>query len=170
MAKLKPLPMPVEPILHSRHMQCAAGPVHRAIITIACHYWAAGAPIEGLPEETARQVSRIASGHWNAIKSPVMAALGDILPELATRHAALKASRDSFRAILSVNGAKGRAIALARRKSQKEAVSGNNASPGRVALKTPQIAARHENPRACMSPQDLAALPTDHIEARFCDK
>lgn len=171
MAKLKPLPMPIETVLHSKHLQCAAGPVHRAVITVSCHYWAAGAPLEGLPEETARQVARIPSGHWNAIKSTVMAALADILPELATRYAAHLATRNAMRAMLSENGKKGRAISLARRKALNASHPGNNESSGRMPLKTPQIATRHVNPRACMTPQDLAALPRDsEATARFCDK
>jgi len=171
MAKLKPIPMPVETVLHSRHLQCAAGPVHRAVITIACHYWAAGAPLEGLSEETARQVARIPSGHWNAIRATVTAALADILPELATRHAGQVATRDAMRAMLSMNGAKGRAVSLARRKALNAAPNGNNGDSGRVALKTPHLAARYDNPAACMSAQELAALPTENVEsARFCDK
>jgi len=168
MAKLKPIPMPVETVLHSRHMQCAPGPVHRAILTVACHYWASGAPLAGIEEETARQVSRIASGHWNAIKQPVMTALADILPELATRYATQYATREHFRAVLRENGARGRAIAMARHKARREEANGKPSGAARVALKTPQVAAKYVNPRACMAPQALAALPSDNVEtARF---
>ena len=171
MARCKPIPMPIEAVLHSRHMQCAAGPVHRAILTVACHYWASGAPLAGIEEETARQVSRIASGHWNAIKAAVMPALADILPELATRYAKQYATREHFRAVLRENGARGRAIAMARHKARKEEANRKPSSSARVALKTPQVAAKYVNPRACMAAQALAALDNSNVEsARFLDK
>jgi len=171
MAAPKPLLMPVETILHAKRMQCAAGSVHRAVISIACQFWAGGATLDGFDESVAQQIARIPAGHWAAIKSPVMAALGDILPELATRYATMYATREHFKAVLRVNGAKGRAIAMARRKARNEEANGKSNSGGRVALKTPQVAARHTNPRACMTPQELAALPADNVpDARFFDK
>ena len=170
MAKLKPIPMPIEAVLHSRHMQCAAGPVHRAILTVACHYWASGAPLAGIEEETARQVSRIASGHWNAIKAAVMPALADILPELATKYAAAMVTRDNVRALGRKNGEKGRRIIWQRHQDRLQASDAKRLDTIQAPLKTPQRAARYVNPRACMTPQALAALPTDHVEARFVDK
>jgi len=163
--------MPIETVLHAKRMQCAAGSVHRAVISIACQFWAGGATLDGFDESVAQQIARIPAGHWAAIKSPVMAALGDILPELATLHTAAQNTRNAMRAMLSANGQKGRAIALARQKARTIADLGKCGDSGRVALKTPQVAARHTNPRACMTPQELAALPADNVpDARFFDK
>jgi len=169
--KLKPIPMPIETVLHSRHLQFVQGGVYRAVIAIACQFWAGGAQLGEFDDAMAAQLSRLPVGNWNSVKAPVMAALADILPELATLYAALYASRQNLRAVLSVNGTKGRAIAIARRKAREGTDSGKQNQAARVPLKTPQIAPRYVNPAACMSPQELAALPQDNVEsARFCDK
>ena len=170
MAAPKPLLMPIETVLHAKGIQFVQGGVYRAVIAIACQFWAGGAVLGDFDDAMAQQLSRLPVGNWNSIKAPVMAALADILPELATRYATMHATRENFKAVLRVNGAKGRAIALARGKARREEAEGKNTS-GRMPLKTPQIATRHVNPRACMTPQDLAALPRDsEATARFCDK
>ena len=162
--------MPIEAVLHSRHMQCAAGPVHRAILTVACHYWASGAPLAGIEEETARQVSRIASGHWNAIKAAVMPALADILPELATRHAVAMEKREHISRVLRDGAMKSRIVNFKRRQNAKLAVM-DEKKPKPVRLITPHKAARYVNEFACMPPHELASIasrPTD--TARLLDK
>jgi len=171
MAKLKPIPMPIEAVLDSRHLKFTQGAVYRAVIVIACQFWAGGSRLDGFNEPMAAQLSRIPYGNWNAIKQPVMTALADILPELATRYATQYATREHFRAVLRENGARGRAIAMARHKARREEANGKPSGAARVALKTPQVAAKYVNPRACMAPQALAALPSDNVEtARFLDK
>jgi len=171
MAKLKPIPMPIEAVLDSRHLKFTQGAVYRAVIVIACQFWAGGSRLDGFNEPMAAQLSRIPYGNWNAIKQPVMSALADILPELATRYASIQATRNAMRAMLSANGKKGRAISLARRRALNQPAPEQNTSTARVALKTPQVAAKYVNPRACMAPQTLAALPSVNVEtARFLDK
>ena len=171
MAKLKPIPMPIEAVLHSRHMAFASGPLERAIWTIACRFWASGAKLGALDEATACQVAKIQGAHWERLKAPIMAALADILPDLATRYAKQYATREHFRAVLRENGARGRAIAMARHKARKEEANGKPSSAARVALKTPQVAAKYVNPRACMAAQALADLDNSNVEsARFLDK
>ena len=151
-------------------MQCAAGPVHRAILTVACHYWASGAPLAGIEEETARQVSRIASGHWNAIKAAVMPALADILPELATRHAVAMEKREHMSRVLRDGAMKSRIVNFERRQNAKLAVM-DEKKPNPVRLVTPKTAARYVNETAHMSPQALAALPVSTMDnARLADK
>lgn len=167
MARCKPIPMPIEAVLHSRHMQCAAGPVHRAILTVACHYWASGAPLAGIEEETARQVSRIASGHWNAIKAAVMPALADILPELATSHAIALEKRENMKRSIEAGQLKGRIVMFERRQRQKAATVEKSPAVHR----TPKTAARYVDETNPMTPQALAALPKREAEgARMADK
>jgi len=162
--------MPVETVLHAKSMQCAAGSVHRAVISVCVQFWAGGAKLESMDESVAQQIARIPAGHWAAIKAPVMAALADILPELALRYVAAHNIRENMRAMLRLNGAKGRAITLARRKAREEIADGKPVAASRVALKTPHMAEKYVNPRACLSPQDLAGIPGGKAEARFLDK
>src|SRR5208337_3042996 len=160
MAKLKPLPMPLEPVLHSKHLQFAGGSVYRAVMTVACAFWAGGACLDGFNDAKAAQIARMPVGAWNAVKSPVMAALADILPELATRYVAAQSTRDNMRAMLAANGQKGRAICIARRKQEEEAAVGKQ----RARLVTPHKAARYVNEAACLPPHELAEIasrPTD---------
>jgi hypothetical protein len=169
MAKTRPLPMPVELIILSKHLAIAPGPVHRAIVVITCHFWAAGAPPGGMEEETARQVAKIASGHWNAIRIAVMAALSDILPALAHEYAIAQKRRDNIRAAISEAGAKGRATIEARRRVGNLIVLDKK----KPALVTADTATRYVNKKAVITPQKLAAigkLPTDTgTSARYQD-
>jgi hypothetical protein len=169
MAKTKPLPMPIDLVILSKHLAIAPGPVHRAIVVITCHFWAAGAPPDGMEEETARQVAKIASGHWNAIRMAVMAALADLLPALSREYAIAQARRENIRRAIADAGAKGRATAAANRKAGIIYAIGN-----KQPLATPDTATRYRNERACLTPQELAAIgkrPTDTTAvARYADK
>ena len=167
MAKTKPLPMPLEPVLHSKHMQFAAGSVYRAVLTVSCAFWAGGACLDGFNDAKAAQISRMPVGAWNAVKSPVMSALADILPELATRHVAAQASRDHMSRVVRENGQKGRLIMWQRHQARKTERDAEKPAP----LKTPHKAARYVNESACMPPHELASIasrPTD--TARLLDK
>jgi len=171
MAKLKPIPMPIETVLHSRHMAFASGPLERAIWTIACRFWASGAKLEALDEATACQVAKIQGAHWERLKAPVMAALADILPDLERRYAAAMVTRENVRALGRKNGEKGRQIIWQQRQARLQASDAKRLDMVQAPLKTPHLAARYANPRACMAPQALAALPSDNVEtARFLDK
>src|SRR5208283_4856320 len=121
MAKLKPIPMPIEAVLHSRHMAFASGPLERAIWTIACRFWASGAKLGALDEATACQVAKIQGAHWERLKAPIMAALADILPELATLHATALAKRENMKRSLAAGQLKGRIVMFERRQKQKAA-------------------------------------------------
>lgn len=170
MAKIKPLPMPLEPVLHSKHMQFAAGSVYRAILAVSCAFWAGGACLDGFNDAKAAQISRMPVGAWNAIKSPVMSALADILPELATRHAMAQATRDNMRRSIAAAQTKGRMVMFERRQARKAATE-ENKQPEPVRLKTPHKAARYVNESACMAPHELAALPrTTANNALLLDK
>lgn len=167
MAKPKPLPMPIETVLHSRHMQFAAGSVHRTVIAIACQFWAGGAVLDGFDEAKAAQIGRIPSGHWQAIKAPVMAALGDILPELAMRHAVEHEKRLNMRRSLEAGQLKGRIVMFERRQKQNAATV--EKSP--AAFRGAQTARKYVNETHPMSPQALAALPVSTMDnARLADK
>lgn len=167
MAKLKPIPMPIEAVLHAKRMQFAPGAVHRAVISIACHFWAGGAVLDGFDESMAQQIARIPSGHWAAIKAAVMPALADILPDLATLHATALEKRENMKRSLAAGQLKGRIVMFERRQKQKAATEQKINLP----VRTPKTARRYVNESACMTPQALAALSTaNEVAARFLDK
>ena len=159
--------MPLEPVLHSKHLAFASGPLERAIWLIACRFWASGACLDGFDEAAACQIAKINGAHWVRLKSPVMSALADILPELATRHVAAQASRDHMSCVVRENGQKGRLIMWQRHQARKTERDAEKPAP----LKTPHKAARYVNEFACMPPHELASIasrPTD--TARLLDK
>jgi len=159
--------MPLEPVLHSKHMQFAAGSVYRAILAVSCAFWAGGACLDGFNDAKAAQISRMPVGAWNAIKSPVMSALADILPELATLHATALAKRENMKRSLAAGQLKGRIVMFERRQKQKAATEQKINLP----VRTPKTARRYVNESACMTPQALAALSTaNEVAARFFDK
>ena len=167
MAKPKPLPMPVDVVLGSKHLAFASGPLERAVWCIACRFWLSGAVLDGFDESTACQVAKIQGAHWERLKTPLMAALGDILPELAMRHAVEHEKRLNMRRSLEAGQLKGRIVMFERRQKQNAATV--EKSP--AAFRAPKTAARYVNETGLMSPQALAALPVSTMDnARLADK
>lgn len=188
--KPQPLPMPIEMVLHSKHLICAAGAVHRTILTVTCHFWASGAPASGLDDATACQIAKIASGQWSAIKTPVMAALADLLPMLAREHAIRLDAKNRMTAAIRAAGEKGRATAQANRAQRAAAStiiainknrtdqSTKTIKPEPPPLRTPQTAREYTNHAAPLKPAELAQITkqnqqvnqTEKENARFVDE
>ncbi|HTS08665.1 MAG TPA: hypothetical protein VMP68_24065, partial [Candidatus Eisenbacteria bacterium] len=92
-------------------------------------------------------------------------------PDLERRYAAAMVTRENVRALGRKNGEKGRQIIWQQRQARLQASDAKRLDMVQAPLKTPHLAARYANPRACMAPQALAALPSDNVEtARFLDK
>ena len=162
--------MPVDVVANSKHVQFASGAFERSIWIVACRFWLSGASLDGFTETTAREVAKADGATWNRIKTPLMAALGDILPELATARAIAQEKRDHMARVIQTGANKGRIIAFERRRLAKLDTVGKFADEIPDQLRTPQKATRHVNEAACMSPQKLAALETEHVEARLRDE
>jgi hypothetical protein len=169
MAKTKPLPMPVELVLNSRHVKCCGGTLERGVAIVAMRFWAAGCPASGLNAAEACQIAKFTPTAWNRLRIDFMAALAEVLPALSREYAIAQAKRDAIRARIAEGAAKGRAV-LAQRRHECRIASFDK----KPKLVTPDTAERYENPRAVMTPQELAAIgkkPTDSSPAaRFSDK
>jgi hypothetical protein len=161
--------MPVELVMFSPHLQIAPGAVYRAVCSITMAAWASENPPETITEATAQQIGRIPVGNWNAIKTPVLAALADILPQLARKHAIAKASRARMRDVLSEAAKKG---------NSKRWISATQiANSKKPSNPTPLVTPAHAKPyhgegKTMQSPQELAAIgkrPTTPI-ARMVDE
>lgn len=158
MAKVKPLPMPIEAVLDSRHLKFAPGSIYRAVITISCRFWASGGGLDGFSESTAYQISQIELGHWNRIKTPVMTALADILPMLERQHIIAQGKRDSMRAMLRGNGEKGRRVMQERRNLKSESAVEKSTTTKAQVIRTPATYARVTNPAALTSPVGMVRI------------
>lgn len=167
MAKPKPLPMPVDVVAGSKHVQFMGGALERALWLIVCRFWLSGAVLDGFTETTAREVCKADGATWERIKGPLMAALNDILPDLATRHAVEHEKRLNMRRSLEAGQLKGRIVMFERRQKQNAATVEKSPAVHR----TPKTAARYVDETNPMTPQALAALPKREAEgARMADK
>src|SRR5208282_5062075 len=159
--------MPVDVVAGSKHVQFMGGALERALWLIVCRFWLSGAVLDGFTETTAREVCKADGATWERIKAPLMAALGDILPELAMRHAVEHEKRLNMRRSLEAGQLKGRIVMFERRQKQNAATV--EKSP--AAFRAPKTAARYVNETGLMSPQALAALPVSTMDnARLADK
>ena len=107
--------MPVDLVLDNRHLKFVPGTVERAVITIAVHFWIAGAKMESVNEVAMYSAARLNASQWKLIRSYATAALDEILPRLAREHAATVAQKAAFREIVGRNGEKGRIVSMQRR-------------------------------------------------------
>ena len=175
-----PLPMPVEMVLDAKGLKFAPGSVHRAVISICCQFWAGGAVLDAFDESVAQQVARIPAGHWAAIKSPVMAALDEILPKLAATYAGAQAHRAALRETMRQNGRKGALAIQAFNERRALAVRMKNAKSGGQPSPPAQAATEHaplerlpgrfpkHYPEGKRSGRNV--LLPDNVDVRFLDK
>lgn len=156
----KPLPMPVELVLHSKHLAIAPGSVHRAICSICMLVWSSGNPPPAIDESTAQQIAKIPGGHWSAIKAPVMAALADILPELSAAHVDAAFRKAHVKAFFA-NAGRNNAGNLKSSQKKQLSTKPENKNPASIPplLVTPRHARLFQNDgRTLQSPQELAVI------------
>ena|SRR5271163_2629084 len=170
MSKTKPLPMPIELVLDSKYLKCSGGTLERAVMIVTARFWAAGCPASGLNAAEACQVAKLTPTAWNRLKNDLMACLDNLLPKLAHEHAVAQMRRDNIRARMRDAAARGRAT-IAKRRMDSTILAFEKKSKKLV---TPDTATRYKNPRALMTPQELAEIgkrPTDTSDkARYADK
>jgi len=156
--KPRPLPMPIELVLDSKHLKFAPGSVYRAVITITCLFWSSGGVLDGFDESIGAMIAKIPAGHWNAIKTPVMAALADLLPELSRRREIDQAKRDNMRRVLADGQAKGRAVVAFNRQKRNDLSQDKNQSQKASVPRTPAMLPRVVNPNAATAPAGMAQI------------
>ncbi len=170
MAKIRPLPMPVDLVLTHRAMFFCSGATYKVILAITCHFWAAGCPSSDLDDESLASLARTGAGRWQALKTGLKPILAELLPKLAHEHAVAQMRRDNIRTRMRDAAERGRAT-MAKRRMDSTILAFEKKTKKLV---TPDTATRYVNPRAVMRPDKLAAigkLPTDKTDAaRFSDK
>jgi hypothetical protein len=166
MAKLKPLPMPIDLVLNHRAMFFCTNQTYKAVLAVTTAFWQSGCPASGLDDVSIATLAKLGPGRWMTVKTDLKAILSELLPELARQHAILESKRERIREAVREAGAKGRAT---QRLRKLQILTATEKKP---ALVTPQKAERYTNSRAVMSPQKLAAVSKLAVnpDARFRDK
>jgi hypothetical protein len=146
-----PLPLPLEPILHSPTLATAGAAVHGAALSIVLAYWRSGCRELPVDEAGLAAISRCYGAQWHRVRQPVLQALAEITPHLASAHARMLRARRARQAIARLAG-----IASAEKRREAKQLAGSKsmlAQPLPAIAPFAQRAAPHHNPRA-----DLPAL------------
>jgi len=156
----KPLPMPVELVLDSKHLKCCIGTVERAVIAITCRFWAAGCSPMPFSAVAAREVAKLDGGAWTRSEAAIMAALADLLPALARAYSITQSRKANMKFVLGKISADTRAARYQSAKPKTESKPEiKKPSHNPMPLVTPAHAQPFKSDgRMHLSPQQLAAM------------
>src|SRR5262249_434273 len=98
------LPLPLEPILHSPTLATAGAAVHGAVLSILVGCWRAGCRELPVDEAGLAAISRCYGAQWHRVRQPVLQALAEITPHLASTHARMLRARQARQAIARLAG------------------------------------------------------------------
>jgi hypothetical protein len=145
------LQLPMQPIISSPTLAVAGATVHGAVLSIVLAYWRSGCRALPADEAGLAAISRCYGAQWSRVRQPVMQALAEIIPHLASIHDRQMRARQARQEIARLGGiASGQ-----KRRGVKQSVGGKNllAQSPPAMLPPPQRATPYRNPRA-----DLPAL------------
>jgi hypothetical protein len=137
---MRPLPLPLEPILNSPTLAVAGAAVHGAVLSIVLAYWRSGCHALPADEAGLAALSRCYGAQWHRVRQPVMRALAEITPQLENAHARMLRAREARQAIARIAGV----ASAQRRREAKQPVGSKSMLAQPPPAMTP--IARHQAP------------------------
>jgi hypothetical protein len=140
------LPLPLDPLLHSPTLALAGATVHGAVFAILVAYWRSGCCALPSDEAGLATISRCYGAQWSRVRQPVMQALAEITPHLASAHARMLRARQARQAIARLAG-----VASAEKRREAKLLAGSKsmlAQPRPPMLLPPQRATPFRQQRA----------------------